>query len=192
MSKKREVIGQKFNKLLIIDEIKKNNEYYLKCKCDCGNITIVKKSNVLNGHTQSCGCKQKNKLYDKLVGKRYGKLVVLKQLDKADRNGHKHFICKCDCGNQVEVLGANLIHNQTQSCGCKKIISQYTSKTPRNNKSGVKGVFYDIRMEKWIAKITINSKVYKSSFDNKEDAVLARKKYEDDYYSPLIEKYNNL
>ena len=26
------------------------------CKCDCGNETIVQSSNLINGHTQSCGC----------------------------------------------------------------------------------------------------------------------------------------
>ena len=27
-----------------------------KCKCDYGNITIVKTGNLMNGNTQSCGC----------------------------------------------------------------------------------------------------------------------------------------
>ena len=32
------------------------------CKCQCGNYTIVAAGNLSNGHTQSCGCIQKEKV----------------------------------------------------------------------------------------------------------------------------------
>lgn len=55
-----ELIGQKFNRLTIIDEFSliKNNRSrrYLKCKCECGNIAITQKEKVFSGHTKSCGC----------------------------------------------------------------------------------------------------------------------------------------
>lgn len=28
------------------------------CKCDCGNVTVVKSDSLLSGHTVSCGCKK--------------------------------------------------------------------------------------------------------------------------------------
>ena len=39
-----------------------------KCKCDCGNIRIVRGSTLLNGQAKSCGC-----LRDELVGERASK-----------------------------------------------------------------------------------------------------------------------
>lgn len=40
------------------DYINPNGRRYKQwyCKCDCGGTTIVNSSNLLNGHTKSCGC----------------------------------------------------------------------------------------------------------------------------------------
>ena len=56
----KNIVGQKFGKLTVleIDEatsIKKNRVFW-KCKCDCGNITSIYSSNLINGITKSCGC----------------------------------------------------------------------------------------------------------------------------------------
>ena len=54
------LIGKKFGKLIVIQELhEKQNGYRLwKCKCDCGNFTIAN-TNILNkGHKISCGCLQ--------------------------------------------------------------------------------------------------------------------------------------
>ena len=59
MSKKLNLTGQRFGRLLVIEEVIKENSNgtYWKCKCDCGNETIVKGSTLNSGHTSSCGCK---------------------------------------------------------------------------------------------------------------------------------------
>lgn len=64
--KKRNLSGQKFGKLLVLemnterynkDLLKsKKPHIYWKCTCDCGNYTEVESSHLLNGHTTSCGC----------------------------------------------------------------------------------------------------------------------------------------
>lgn len=62
--------GQKFYQLTII-ELHHKREYidkkgviryreYYKCQCDCGNITIVEKSQLTTSKTKSCGCLQKS------------------------------------------------------------------------------------------------------------------------------------
>lgn len=48
--------GDKFNKLTILKVIPGGSHYMLRCKCDCGNQLIARKSDVLRGHTASCGC----------------------------------------------------------------------------------------------------------------------------------------
>ena len=57
------MIGKKFGKLTVIEECKERKRRYkvYKCKCDCGNIAIVRGDNLRNGHTRTCGCnKYKN------------------------------------------------------------------------------------------------------------------------------------
>ncbi len=34
--------------------------------------------------------------------------------------GHSKWICKCECGKEIEVFGTNLIRKHTISCGCMK------------------------------------------------------------------------
>lgn len=54
--KKLDLIGKKFNKLLVINKVEHNNKYLWECLCDCGNKTYVLTSNLTCGRTKSCGC----------------------------------------------------------------------------------------------------------------------------------------
>ena len=51
----------KINNLTILKEFNVGNRKMCLCCCDCGNITTVEKSHLLNGHTKSCGCLAKQK-----------------------------------------------------------------------------------------------------------------------------------
>lgn len=50
----------KFGRWSIIGSAKR--KYFVLCQCDCGTVREVKKSNLLRGHTQSCGCLMKERL----------------------------------------------------------------------------------------------------------------------------------
>ncbi|SRR6266481_5757114 len=52
----------------------------------------------------------------KLIGKIFGRLSVKSFLDV--RNGHAFWLCKCICGNTIQVRTASLTSLNTQSCGC--------------------------------------------------------------------------
>lgn len=52
------------------------------------------------------------------TGKKYGSLRVLR-FDQMC-NGQPCFACRCDCGQQVSVRGANLRSGNTKSCGCSR------------------------------------------------------------------------
>lgn len=55
--------------------------------------------------------------------------------------------------------------------------------TPSNNTSGIKGVSWRKREQKWRAYITVNHKrIELGDFINKEDAIAARKKAEEKYF----------
>lgn len=47
-----------------------------------------------------------------LTGQRFGRLIAIKYLGKTK------WLCKCDCGNTVEVFRCNLQTGNTRSCGC--------------------------------------------------------------------------
>lgn len=58
MGAKRNILGQKFNKLTVIEELgsRKPGKIYWKCRCDCGNIVEVCTGNLTTNQVKSCGC----------------------------------------------------------------------------------------------------------------------------------------
>lgn len=52
-----------------------------------------------------------------MVGKRFGKLIVLKECGK-DANGSVLWLCECCCGTTSVVRGDRLRSGKTKSCGC--------------------------------------------------------------------------
>lgn len=57
-----------------------------------------------------------------LTGQRFGKLTVLRRV-RAPQDGKPagdRWLCRCDCGGEATVLGANLVRGHTKSCGCLK------------------------------------------------------------------------
>lgn len=52
-----------------------------------------------------------------LVGKKFNRLKIVK-LIKSSKFNKRKFLCKCDCGNTVEVVGSEVKSGHTKSCGC--------------------------------------------------------------------------
>ena len=54
-----------------------------------------------------------------LTGQRFGRLIPLRRQDKT-KGERKHiaYICRCDCGNEKQVLAVSLRGGTTVSCGC--------------------------------------------------------------------------
>lgn len=76
--------------------------------------------------------------------------------------------------DHIDRKGLNNTRNNLRICSYS--LSQLNRGLQSNNKSGVKGVFFDKRREKWNAEIGINGKaVYLGAFPKFEDAVDARK-----------------
>ena len=53
-----DLTNEKYGKLTVIEEVIRVSKYERrwKCKCECGNDTIVSQRNLRNGKTVSCGC----------------------------------------------------------------------------------------------------------------------------------------
>lgn len=122
------LIGQQINKWTVLDIVrlqtgKENRERtFAICKCECGTVKPVLVKNLIKNLSKDCGCGRKNKLKEvrtkDLIGRRFGKLVVIEMLEKRNAHGRIIYRCKCDCGNEVNVLGNSLTTYHTLSCGC--------------------------------------------------------------------------
>ena len=118
---KERLLGKKFNMLTVIafDHFDKRNKDYWKCKCDCGNETVVQGYNLTSGAVRSCGCLHKKAKYDNwfvdITDKKYGMLTVLKFIER--KNHQSMWLCRCDCGREVIVNSNNLRKGHTTSCG---------------------------------------------------------------------------
>ena len=64
---RKEMIGKKFERLTVIEEIGRNNSRAIiwRCKCDCGAETKATTSQLKSGAIKSCGCYQRDILSGK-------------------------------------------------------------------------------------------------------------------------------
>lgn len=122
-----DLTNKQFGRLtvLYVTDKMQNNEHIWHCQCECGNECDVTGVSLREGHTKSCGClkkesdrKPKNNVKD-LLNQKFGNLVVIAR-DGSDARGEAKWLCQCDCGQKVSVLGSNLRLGHTQSCGCDR------------------------------------------------------------------------
>ena len=116
-------LGQKFGRLTIIEEDFSTRFTSAKCLCDCGNYITTTRADVVTGHTQSCGCLQRERTSEYNVKdwtgaiSEYG-IKFLKQEYTNDK-GQWLWRCKCGlCGNEFVALPAKINNGHITSCGC--------------------------------------------------------------------------
>ena len=56
-----------------------------------------------------------------LTNNRYGRLSVMKDTGKRSNSKKIIYLCKCDCGTEIEVAGYSLVKGDTKSCGCLRV-----------------------------------------------------------------------
>ena len=126
LGKAQNLHGQKFGRLTALYRTKNLTDYghatYWLCKCDCGNYHVVRKTSLLNGSTQSCGCYNKDAVKQRsfvdITGQKFGQLTALCLASKTNQNGNRYWECRCDCGKTTIVQYSSLVQGRTISCGC--------------------------------------------------------------------------
>lgn len=211
------IIGEKFGKLTVIKASNKrsgNGCILYECKCDCGNTSFVLGRHLKNGHSKSCGCVRKQKLNEQglknklnLVNKKFGRLLVIKY-SHSDKYRNAVWECKCDCGNIIKVSSNSLCNGNTSSCGCisRENVNKLRAKNSidgtnvailnsivKNDKSqitksGVKGVGWDKKRNKWRVYIMFKGKSYHLGYyEDLNKAIEVRKEAEDKYFGEFLE-----
>lgn len=115
-----DLTGQRFGRLVVIELTteRRDGRVVWLCKCDCGKETRVVSSNLIGGHTRSCGClslETKTAPTHDLTNQRFGCLIVLEPTDERRRG--VVWKCLCDCEKIVYVSSHELRNGDTQSCG---------------------------------------------------------------------------
>lgn len=122
-----DLIGQRFGRLVVVadngTEKRKTGDLIRTwlCKCDCSNETVVTTDKLKSGHTTSCGCMKGGKPKDDLSGQRFNHLTVVRWLYPEERRNINYiWLCKCDCGKEIQTMRSKLVTGHTKSCGCMK------------------------------------------------------------------------
>lgn len=147
-----------------------------------------------------------------LTHQRFGELTVIKLSDQRGNNNTLLWECGCSCGNTIYVSGGALRAGNYKSCGCKRVRrrddglkkhiekdridgtrkSALTAKLHSGNKSGRKGVMWLKNRNKWKAYIGFKGKqIHLGHYDDKEDAIKARKEAEEKYFKTTLEDKEN-
>lgn len=115
----------------------KGERKYL-CRCDCGTERYVLERSLRYGGSKSCGCLMRKRAIEanehKLNGQVFTDLTVLRKAEKKQRNGGTWWVCKCSCGNVVEVSGTLLVTGRKTHCGCKTEPKKYFYKDITNQR----------------------------------------------------------
>lgn len=122
---KKDLTNRVFGKLTAKDPIRSipGKGVIWLCECACGGEKEVPASQLLNGHTKSCGCisREKNAGLD-ITGQRWGRLVAVKQAGYATvpSTSRKQalWLWRCDCSNEKVIPATQVKHQGTRSCGC--------------------------------------------------------------------------
>lgn len=114
----------KFGRLTVIDYIRsRGSKTKARCICDCGKEHVASMSNLVTGHSKSCGCfndeSRRGRTMD-LTGTRSGMLVALRP--EGDRKMvNCWWVCQCDCGNVSRHRGTSIRWGFATSCGCQQV-----------------------------------------------------------------------
>lgn len=135
------LIGQKFGKLTVLYRTKNIGKHTAwKCKCECGNETVVRVDHLKEKRIVSCGCYNKelasahiknlNKKWKNakdITGMRSGWLIALKPTEKRIHYGNNNskVVWKCQCLNPIhnepkycEATTSDITMKNKTSCGC--------------------------------------------------------------------------
>ena len=125
MGKFIDLTGQTFGKLTVLYRVPNTNPIKWHCMCNCDNHTEldVRACHLRSGHTQSCGCYQKQRMCETvsrdLTNQKFGKLIAIKQIHRKNNNRSEIlWECNCECGSTSYVRTEDLTSGKITSCGC--------------------------------------------------------------------------
>ena len=123
MSKFKNLIGNTYGELTVIEMLKNHNgtgRTYCKCIGDNGCEYVIRQDALQSGATKHVKGAARAGKADNIANKRFGKLTALYPTNRRKANSSIVWHCICDCGNYVDVSCGDLNRGHTTSCGCNK------------------------------------------------------------------------
>lgn len=204
MPRAKDLTGMRFGELTAVKPTDKRDSGSIvwECACDCGQTCDVSARNLVNGHTKSCGHLVGRSVEE---GEVFGALTAVERVGSNDA-GRALWRCACECGKETIIKGAELRAGSYTSCGCGAEHYRRVSETlgrvegtcldaltrglQKNNKSGVRGVFWNKRRGKWTAAIKFKGKLHQlGCFETLEEAAEARRLAEVELYDPVLKRH---
>lgn len=140
-----------------------------------------------------------------LTGRRFGWLVVLRRNGTYKDGHHAQWLCRCDCGKEINVRSSDLLSGHSVSCGCKRhnpkkqndffdgtrltSIERVMKRKSSCSNTGYTGVYYDSRQNRYAVSIVSKGITYRKSFHNLNDAIAARAAAVEKYHVPVMEEH---
>lgn len=105
-----DLTNQKINHWTVLHEL---GGGYVTAQCDCGAIKKIRKSQIKNGHSKSCGCLSGKQKRD-IVGQKINHWTIIEEV------GEGKVLCQCDCaaGTVKELYKKAVYEGKSKSCGC--------------------------------------------------------------------------
>ena len=210
MPKIIDLIGQKFEMLTVVEKLGLDEAGHVRwlCECECGNKNNFRASHLRGkGRTvKSCGCLKKkhgmssSRIYSIWIGMN-NRCTNTNYKQYADYGMRGIEVCNC-LPDFVTFYNWSMEHGYNDNltieridvdgnyCICKDNLKWIplseqprNTRIQRNNKSGVKGVYFEKQTGKWRAYITSNRVSIKlGRFNTIEDAIEARRQGEIEYW----------
>lgn len=198
--------GQKFGKLLVINQAGRNElkKVLWKCRCDCGNEISIVAGSLVTGNTTSCGCVIPNFKHGGWKNASYNTWrAMIRRCTKPQDKDYKRYggigitVCDrwlsyvnfvADMGEPIgdETLDRINVYGNYEPSNCRWAgikVQNRNVKIRANSKTGVIGVSIT-HTGKYMAKVTVGKKAYYSKcFNTIEEAAIARKELEAKYWS---------
>jgi len=195
-------LGQRFNRLLVVEPAgrDRNKKVLWKCLCDCGQTTVVTSGSLVTGNTTSCGCVLKEAI-TKHGGTGKGSYNTwrammrrcYKELDKDYKNyggrgivvhapWHEYLVFALEVGEPtgkqtLDRIDVNGHYEPGNVRWAEPSVQMRNMRFPKTNKTGVLGVLF--HNNRYYANITAQGKkFYSKCFERLEDAAAARKELE--------------
>lgn len=205
--------NQTFGRLTVLEptELRYGNSVVWRCVCSCGKEVLVAADLMRRGLKKSCGCLRDGNRRKDITGQKRGQLTAIAPTEER-RNGHTVWMWQCSCGQIVHKTPAMVSNNQSTMCpDCAYRLKQEQAKAmydriqrdedgrnihqvegilegrlAKNNTSGVRGVGWHNKSQKWVARISNGRGGVKTVgyFSTIEEAAEARRK-------AVLEMYDN-
>lgn len=204
-----DLTGKRFGKLVVLERVKRSRKTEWRCKCDCGNETIVQAANLKNGHIRSCGCmiSESNTKHGKWNTRIYRIYHSMKQRCNNPNSAHYEYyggrgikVCSewqddfqtfydwamshgYSDDLSIDRIDVNGNYEPSNCRWATKTTQSFNRKKGKDNHSGVVGVSLRKDTGKYQAYISKAGKRYMlGNFDTLKEAVEARQKAEKEHY----------